>query len=223
MQTLDMTDYKTPEDLKGNDYPGDGQFHVVVNRVDDSHEKIDGLKVEFYVLAGTVEHCTGKRWEEAFFWPNQDAKDGGKFARKRLAALAFATGLVTPADLGKQVEINWPDMLYRQLKLAVRSYSRTKDGKTYRGAEIDGMGIWGPLDEEAAHIPIDPNALQMAKDAGQANCQAASPTPAARPNPVAKPSATKPAATPSKPAPAAAPASPAPSNKAPAADPYGDL
>lgn len=229
-QFLDTSDFPDEESTKGFDYPIPGQYHAVVNNVDEAPTGFDGMKVEFIMLAGTGEHQINKRFEEAFFWPRSDAKDGGKFARKRLARLALATGLITPAQLGTQVEIDWEAMKYRQLKLSVTHYERTKDGKTYKGAQVEGLEMYGPLDPTMAHVPCDPEAIAMARDAGQCNVQLPvsqqKPSANGAANPV-KPAATKPttgtggAAPKTPPAQQQKPASP----PAPAAgsDPYAGL
>jgi hypothetical protein len=214
---MDLTEYKTTDDLAAADYPLPGGYHLVVNKFEDGPNGLDAMKVEFIVLAGTAEHQINKRFEETLFYPSPDSRDGGKFARKKLARLALATGLITVGQLGQQVSINWEDIIYRQLKANVRPYERKKDGKTYKGAEIDGLDIFGPLDEEVAHIPVDAAALQMARDAGQVNCLPPNPTGGERPNPAAKP-----AATPAKPVPTAAPAKAAGAPAA-GADPYANL
>lgn len=167
---VDLSDFETEDDLAGYEYPADGQYHLVVSAVDDTRDKVDAVKVTFYVLAGTTAGQAGKDFEEAFWDPSPDNKDGGKFARKRRAKVLLASGVITPQNLGQALEVDWKALLNKQIKAAVATYERKgKDGKTYRGAQLEALDMWGPLDPAAQHIPQDEEALIMAQQAGQAN------------------------------------------------------
>ncbi len=169
---LDLEEFGDERSLEGNDFPDPGQFHLVITEVDDSRSKGNFIKPVFTVLNGTVDGQANKRFDEAFWDPDPGHVDGGKFAKKKLARLAMATGLITPGSLGSRVEIDWQDLKFRQLKAAVRPYTRDSKGKTYKGVEIDGLEIWGPHDPAAEHIPVDEDAIQMARELGQTNLKA---------------------------------------------------
>ena len=173
-ESIDLTDFESESDLSGYDYPAEGQYHLVVHEVDDSRDKANAVYVGFTVLGGTTPRQVNKQFTERFADPDPSQKDGGKFCRKRQAKLLLATGVLTPAALGKaNVSYDWQDMMFKQCKAAVTNYERKGTGdkadKVYRGAQIDGLDMWGPLDPVAEHIPHDQEAIAMARDAGQAN------------------------------------------------------
>lgn len=238
---LDLEDFGDEQSLAGHDYPEPGQYHFVITEVDDSRTQMNAIKVTFTALSGTVEGQANKRFDENFWDPDPGSKDGGKFAKKKLARLAMAGGLILPNALGKRVEIDWQDLKFRQVKAAIVPYERKgkNNDRVYKGVELDGLGIWGPHDPAAEHIPVDEDAIQMARDLGQPNLRAASaaeeqktpadPKEAMRQKAAAAKGAngaggasgggTGPTTTPTKPAEGTAPKSSASSSAASAANP----
>lgn len=239
--TLDMTDVHGDDDLKaGNQGPVDGVYHLYVDGVDESREKVDALKLKFVVLKGTVAGQEGRSFTETFFDPKPGQKDGGTFCRKRLIRLAKALGLITPANYGQKVAINWQDATYRQCVAGVETYERESNGKKYTGSQVAnaGMDLWGPRDDEAAGCPLDEDALKAAAEV-QLNAApralAANPATNATAPAAAPPPPAPPRRTPAPPAPAGAAASPAAAaaqanapvpvgaGAAPAKDPYSGI
>ena len=232
---LDMTDVHGEEDLQGTPAgPADGVYHLYVESVDERREKVDALKVKFGVLTGTVAGQQGKSFVEDFFDPKPSHKDGGQFARKKLIRLAKALGLITPADFGKRVTINWQDAVYRLCVAAVETYEREANGKKYMGSRVanGGMDLWGPRDDEAAGVPLDEEALKAAAEV-QVNAapraQAAVPATNAAAPPVPAPAAPSAPRRPPAPAratpaaPAGAAAAAATAGAGPAKDPFSGL
>lgn len=160
-ETYDFSDFGSPEDLQGYDTPAEGQYHVVVNDVDQSREKVNAVKVECSILAGTVPKQEGKTWWETFWDPNPDNKDGGKFARKRIASFALATGLMTPRQLGQAVAIDWEQAKGRQFVCKVGIRESSKDGRTYRNAEIERTEMHAVNDPKVSEVPKNGTALAM--------------------------------------------------------------
>jgi hypothetical protein len=173
--TLDMTELNSADDVKGYDYPLAGGYHLAVSEVDASREKSNAVFVTFTVLAGKPDGQQNKVFRERFADPSKSHKDEGKFALKRQVALLLATGVLTPADLGKKVNVDWNTLLERQLKAMVKNYDREdKDDKNkrHRGAEIDGLSMWGPCDADAHHIPANDICLDVARKQKQSNVPA---------------------------------------------------
>lgn len=203
---LDMSDVHGDEDLENSRQdPADGVYHLCVEEVDERREKVDAMKIKFVVMRGTTPGQEGKRFVETFFDPKASQKDGGKFCRKRLIRFAKAMGLITPADYGTKVRVNWQDALYRHCVAGVESYERESNGKKYTGSQIanGGTDVWGPRDDEAAGCPLDEDALLAA---AEVQLNAAPRALAANP----ATNATTPAAAPPPPAPPRRPQAPAP-------------
>ena len=160
--SLDMTGIGSADELKGYDYPKAGQYHCSIASFDDSREKVDALRFEIGILAGTVEGQDGKTWKETFWDPNPSHRDGGKFAVKRLASFALATGLITKEQLGSNVEIDWSQIVGRQLVCTIVEYTRDGDeGKVYKGAEVGGLKFFSIDDPEVAMVPKDAKAAAL--------------------------------------------------------------
>lgn len=160
---LDFSEFGSEEDLRGFDYPAAGTYHLAITGVDDAPVGVDAIKVTFEILAGTVDNQAGKSFTETFWMPSESSKDGGKFAKKRLARFGIASGVIDPAALGRRVQIDWQDACGRQIVAKLNNYARDgKDGKHYKGAEINGLDIWSVAAPEVDAIPKDTEALAMA-------------------------------------------------------------
>ena len=201
--TLDLSGFDSPDALKGYDYPKAGRYHFVVSSVDETREKANGIRVELQVLAGDHVTEAGKTFFEKLQDPSPDHKDGGTFCRKRLAAFALATGLITPAQLGQgNVQIVWQQAVSRQLVAEVRNYKRTYNDrqtgeeKIAEGTEIDGLKMYMVNAQEVADVPKN---TEFAATVGQAvppTQPAATGQPAVTTQPTPAPQATPLAAIP---------------------------
>ena len=228
-EVCDFSDFPSEDVLKGYGYPSPGQYHLVVQNVDDTRDRVGGIQVTFQVLTGNVANQQGKTFRDTFFDPDPSHKDGGKFARKRMAAFLLVAGVIAREQLGTRVQIDWQQAVGRQLVAKVTEYKREGgNGKTYTGAQIDGLRMHQVTDPAVAEVPMDDEALQLmgvvrggaAQPAPQAAPQSApqpvqhpvaQPTPA--PQPVAQPPA-QPVAPATVQAPAAAPVQPVPAQPA---------
>lgn len=218
----------TDDDLKGGpQYPAEGQYFLLINNVDDSRTRVDGLEVEFVVYAGTVDGQNGKKFHETFFDPKPENKDGGKFLRARRIKLFLATGIATSMEELRTPGFQWsPDMLtYRCIKAAIVHTKSTskKNGKEYTNAQIDGLdGLMAPNDPDAAHIPVDAETLSLCFDNGQANAVMPVGSNGSGPNAAGTPVEPKKPAPPKAPG-VAASTQPAPAQPAAAAAKQGAL
>lgn len=172
VETFDTSEFNSADDLKGFSHPEAGQYHLVVSEIDESRKMGNAIVVSFGVLAGTVPGQQNKTFREFFNDPHSSHKDGGAFCKKRRLALLLATGVVTPDMIGKQFSVDWQSLFERQLKASVTVEERAdKDDATKirRNAHIEGLEMWGPLDEKAKHIPHDQVCVDAAIRAGQSN------------------------------------------------------
>lgn len=154
MTKMDFGDVKNAKDLEGFELPPPGTYHVIVASVDDSCDKVDGIKITIQCLAGTTAEGIDKVFVDTLFFPKSDAKDGGRFATKRLARLLLASGAITESQLGGELDVDWQWLAGRQFvaKVCNRKYT-DRNGNERTSAEIDGMAMWSLTDPEVASIP----------------------------------------------------------------------
>jgi len=163
VENLDLDGINSEEDLRAYDYPKEAWYHLMVSSIDLSRGKVNAMKVEFQVLAGERPTEVGKTFTENFWDPDSSSNDGGKFAKKRRAALALACGLLTSQELsGGSKQIIWAQARGRQVVAKVNNYSRKTDGgKTYEGAQIDGLKVYRLDAPEAVSVPKNTDALAL--------------------------------------------------------------
>lgn len=162
--TWDTQGYDSEKDLEGRQYPKEGQYHLAIQDVDHKSEKAvkaKGLRIQFEVLNGTVPGQVGMGFQQTFKWPDGSHKDGGEFCKKYITKLLIATGYMHPSQLGKRMDIEWTDLVGRQLVCKIKAYKRENDGKVYEGVEIDGLHFWHVNHEDAASVPKDKDALEL--------------------------------------------------------------
>jgi len=160
-EELDLEGIDNEKQLEGFETPEPGTYHLCCLAFNPSPDNYDGKKFQFAVLAGTVEGQSGRTFWESFVNPAPSHKDGGMMAKKRLAKLAIALGLIQRSDLGKRVQINWEAAVGRQLVAKVKVRSWEKDGRSGKSAEFDGLNYWSVTDEEVAGVPKDAEALAL--------------------------------------------------------------
>lgn len=195
---FDMPDNVEP----GRGFVEKGQYHLIISKVDTAPTKtngaiIEGFKVTFQVLNGTLQQngiCTqtGKSFDELFNYPSPAHRDGGDFAKRLLARLAIATGLVSINDKGKRVSVDWSHLATRQLVAFVDvEEQQGTDGKTYKNSGIEGMHMYGVDDPAVAHVPKDEKSAKFAAKTQPAAVNGSGATAAAT-----QPAPTQPAAPP---------------------------
>lgn len=160
-EEFDLSEFESEEDLAGFSHPDSGQYMLYIGGIDNTREKADALKVDFEVLSGTTEKQEGKKFTETFWWPSKDHKDGGEFARKKLARLGLAAKIIPKEALGQRPRVNWDDLVGRSIIGKVSTYkdrpSKKDKTKLYSGAEINGLEIYAVDDPDMNHVPKDPD------------------------------------------------------------------
>lgn len=158
----DFSDFGSDDDLNSYDYPIEGIYHLMAENVDDSRERVNGVQVDCQILAGTTKSQQGKKFRETFWDPSPESKDGGRFAKKRVAKFARATGLLSSDNLGKRASVDWKAAEGRQFVAKLVNYERKNDdGRVYKGAQIDGISIYAVNAPEVAEVPKDQGALAL--------------------------------------------------------------
>lgn len=196
-EELDLTGFGDERDLEGSQFLGEGKFHVAITVVntqplDYNREPLDGKEIGFQGLAGTAP-AVNRVLSDFFPNPSPSHKDGGKFCAKKLARLALATGLIHPADLGQRKQIDWNELVGRQLVIGVKveRYDR-KDksgqptGEKGEKSRLNGLEIWSVYDPAVADVPKDAEMLelaaaQFAKPAGNGPAKPAAAAPRQQP------------------------------------------
>ena len=138
-----------------------GTYHVVVTEVDEQPEKssgelLDGFRVKFSVLAGTVPGQEDKLVSILFFNPNMASKDGGAFAKRKQAKFLYATGLLDETNLGKRVSIELSDAVGRQCVIQLE-----KQDDESRFLQLCYDNIWHVDHPDAAKFPKNEDALKL--------------------------------------------------------------
>lgn len=145
--------YSAPDSLAhggGNWMDKAGTYHLIVTGTDETpvtkdKKPIDGFKVTVQALEGTVKDADGNFTERdktadlIFFNPKLNQKNEGLFARQKQAAFFIATGLMTEAQLGTEIDIELKDAEGRQV-IAVLEEKELPNGK--KGVELSFADIW---------------------------------------------------------------------------------
>lgn len=179
-----MPSFQMPTDVEPSNFlTHPGQYHAMILSAaenpprHDGSGMVDGAVFELQILDGTVPAEKKKMFRATLPNPNMSHRDGGDFALRRQARMAIVTGLVSPADLGKNVSFDWGDARGRQIVLTVKESESTKTpGKKY--LDIDGLHVYAVTDPAVAHVPkdvtglkllgLDPTKLPKPDNAGQA-------------------------------------------------------
>jgi hypothetical protein len=169
-----------------------GWYHFLIIEMNDSPKKgdgglLDGFKVTANVLDGSPRSDDGKQCSEVdkhcgimFFSPSMSARDGGEFARKKIARFFLATNLMKSDQLGNKIDVNLQDAIGEQF---VAKIDITEDG---RYCELSFAEIYHIDDakvrdipkstDEIAHIPPE-NRLTNGKAAAPKRKAKAKPKP----------------------------------------------
>lgn len=166
-------EFDAPEDVKGeggNFLDAPGTYHIVITDVKPGESQkgkpIDGFTFHFDVLAGTVDGCSGKSGSQSLFAPDLSKEQKSIDAAKRkLAAFFIATGVMTPDQLGKPVNIDESAANGKQL-LVKFARKMEKDGEgnytvETKFLEIHYSDIFHVDDPEVKDIPKNADALGM--------------------------------------------------------------
>lgn len=147
-----------------------GQFHFLVNKVDEEPTTkdgaaLDGIRVELTCQGGICrdnpkdDSQVKRPLNVLLFNPSESHRDGGEFATKVHLRLADACCLLPKADAGEEVDIDWSKAAGRQI-VAFVNFSKPKEGKEPM-LQIDGAHIYHVDDPNVAHVPKNQAVLKL--------------------------------------------------------------
>lgn len=94
----------------------------------DGFEMMDGISIETAVVGGDHD---SKRFTLNLWDPKLSSKDQGKSAAQKQAAFLIATDVITPNDLGKEVEYDAADSIGAFFVAELVAGKPTDSGKVY--------------------------------------------------------------------------------------------
>lgn len=142
-----------------------GDYHMVIEDISEPAVKQDGSLIQNSLFGVTAKvfatNAAGqedKEWRGVWFNPNLQAKDGGKFDRKKVDRFLLAVGLINPSDKGIEADLDLSDAIGRQFLIRLEE-NQTKEGKTV--LQMKFADIYHVDDPEAADIPKSKEGLSM--------------------------------------------------------------
>lgn len=172
-------DIDLPQSMEGesNFLSEPGTYHVAVLNVDEhpttrDGAPVDGFKVQFCVLDGTVAGQQKKEVELTLYNPKASDKNNGEFAKRKQARFAMATGILPEAQPGQRVSVDLQQALGRQLIIEVERKTDQATGQPSKFLQLAWANIWH-VDDPAvcnepdtehrnwALIPKDANAIGL--------------------------------------------------------------
>jgi len=147
------------KDLEGFQIVAPGRYHAIVQAVDDSFQtSASSLIVDFQILAGTNACEKGKTHREYIAVSESAVKRPVKFA--------LAVDLITPAQLGQDLDVDFVAAFGRQLVIDIEahSYEKEKDDgskQTIETSRIAFLGFHRLGSADAEGVPLDPAGLQL--------------------------------------------------------------
>ncbi len=157
-----------PEDIDGqsNFLSEPGTYHAVVIAVDEAPTSkagvlLEGFRVDFAVLDGTVAGQKDKQFDIMFFKPKLTDKNGGEFAKRKQARFAIATGILPRAEPGKRVTVDLQQANGRQLVVELEHQKDQQTGQPTKFLQLAWANIYHVDDPAVAKVPKDTTALSL--------------------------------------------------------------
>lgn len=168
---LDLTCILTEDDLGNAPQVPPGKYHVLVTDVKESgkDDKTPFILLKQRVLNGTDQHAVGMTIEDRVFLTAG--------AIKRVALVALRLGLISRADLGKNVRVDWSKAKGRELIVEVDTEEyTTKDGAKRTKSKVTFGGVWDVQHPDAQDVPRgNPASVPAASGNGRPAAPAAAP------------------------------------------------
>lgn len=161
-----MFEFDTSEDVGGGDgnfLTEPGTYHCSITGVAEgegpSGKPIDGVTIRLSVLAGTVEGQQDKEFNLCLFAPDLSASEKSQeWAKRKLTALAVATGLLSPDKLGQRFSADIRKAEGRQIILTLEEDNRDQERKYL---QLSFANIYHVDDPRAAKFPKNSEALKL--------------------------------------------------------------
>lgn len=153
----------TVEDLNsgGNFLNTPGKYHGAIMHAEENPTRNDKLVKGFMfevAVQNQGEHC-GNTIKLYFQNGDPTHKDGGAFKTKCQVSALIAANVITPSDLGKQVEIDPAKALNHQVCFAIALGKPDEKGRQW--PELDFANIFHIDDPRAKSYPKDAEALAI--------------------------------------------------------------
>lgn len=145
-----------PDEVGGKDTVQPGEYHMLVESVDEEGEG-GAMVIELQVLRGTTAG------QETKLFTLRLKKDYGKWHQRKLAAFAIAARLRTAKQIKENKEqrrsdpIDWSQAVGRSICMKLE---KSDDGKWIN---LAWDSIWMPEDKRAGQIPLHPATVQREK------------------------------------------------------------
>jgi hypothetical protein len=165
--------FQAPEDISGNAgnrLSEPGTYHLIVTNIREGEgpngKPCDGFTVEADVLAGTGKDCHGKSVKETLFMPNmKGTEDAQEMSLRKISAFCIATGVMTPDQLGKHVDLDVTKAVGKQLVAQFEQQMAKDDKGKYtvptKYIQIAYANIYHVDDPDVKDIPKEKEALKM--------------------------------------------------------------
>ncbi len=165
---MSQFEMECPEDIEGQSsfLQEPGTYHCVVVAVDEAPTSkagvlLEGFRVDFAVLDGTVANQKDKQFDVMFFKPKLTDKNGGEFAKRKQARFALATGILPRAEPGKKVTVDLQQANGRQLVVELEHQKDMQTGAPTKFLQLAWANIYHVDDPAVAKVPKDKTALSL--------------------------------------------------------------
>ena len=151
MVVLGAQDVQSENDIKGADRIAPGQYHVVIDAVDDSFSEVDNaILITVRALAGTVAGQENMRVVERFYVTEKSLL--------RLRRFALVTKVLLPGEPDKDIDFQATVGAQLIVKIIEDKY-KDSDGNEKSKMTIDYLGMWSLENPETQNVPRDQASL----------------------------------------------------------------
>jgi len=141
---MDLSDVR-PDELEGGETVPTGRYHARLESVKRISDMNSHLKLRFTLLAGTNPAGVGHTFQEKLFLTEK--------AKPRLRGIATRMGLLTTANCGERVTINWGDAVGKEFVIEIVDHEFDgKNGKV-KTTQLGYVGVWPLGDERVKDVP----------------------------------------------------------------------
>jgi hypothetical protein len=135
----------SPDDREGGSTVPTGQYHARLESIQRVSDMNSHLKLRFKLLAGTTAAGVGQTFQEKLFLTEK--------ARPRLRGIATRMGLLTTANCGERVTINWGDVIGKEFVIEIVDHEfEGKNGKV-KTTQLNFVGVYQLNDERVKDVP----------------------------------------------------------------------
>lgn len=143
-----------------------GTYHFGILAVDEqpvskAGQPLNGFRVSCSVLDGTVQGQAKREIDLLFFAPKPTDKNGGEFAKRKIARFALATGILSDPKPGQRVTLDLQEAAGRQFIAEVEHQKDQASGQPTKFLQLAWANIWHVDDPEVRDVPKSAQALAL--------------------------------------------------------------